>query len=136
MKNEVRPWTLKHAKWAWKLFKAQRAEDNGDYKRSLQLLAEAGQIKALWAPGRVQTARLLLRDQRIEEAQSAFAALRKELETSDDPKDQYLRCYCAAMLADIRGDFGQYQHQARRAGSIACKERLRRLFPLVANGVS
>ena len=113
MEPDVPPLTWKRVKWAWKLFKAARSEVNGEYGRGLQLLEEASQIKALLPSDRVLRAKLLLQNQRTQEAQSAFAALRKELEGSENPNRQYLKHYCNAMLALIRADFGHIQHQAK-----------------------
>ncbi|HWJ59804.1 MAG TPA: hypothetical protein VNR68_09255, partial [Sphingomicrobium sp.] len=78
MKNEPPPRSWRRAKWAWKLFQANRAEAKGDFETALRRIDEAAEIKALWAPERVQRALLLLRSQRTGEAHRAFSALRSE----------------------------------------------------------
>ena len=132
MEPDTPPLTRQRAKWAWKLFRAKQSDRNGEYQRGLDWLDEAAQIKALYPQHRVLRAKLLLRNQRIQEAQSAFAALRKELEDSEDPDNQYLRHYCSTMLATIRADTAHVRHQAKAAQSIPCSPMLLRRFPLVA----
>jgi len=124
------PRSLKRAKWAWKLFKAKQAERRGDYDGGLRLLNEAAHMKPLWAPERVLRAMLLLRSQRLPEAQAAFASLRKDFEGSDDPDLQYLRRFCTAMLGVITGNSLRLDYEAKQAHSIPCKARLRERFPL------
>jgi hypothetical protein len=130
MEPDAPPRTWKRAKWAWKLVKASMAEDRGDFDQGLRLLDDAAQIKALRADRRVQRAMLLLRAQRLPEAQSAFASLRKEFAGSPDPDLQYLKRYCTAMLGMIRGDPGPLAMATKEARSIPCRQRLRRNFPL------
>jgi hypothetical protein len=130
MDPDVPPRTWKRAKWAWKLFKAARAEHRGDFDQGLRLLDEAAQVKALRPEYRVQRAMLLLRAQRLSEAQTAFAALRKECAGSSDSNLQYLTRYCTAMLGMIRGDPGPLAVATKEARSISCQPRLRRKFPL------
>jgi hypothetical protein len=74
---------------------------------------------------------VLLRSQRIPEAQSTFSSLRKEFEGADEPDLQYLRRFCTAMLGMIRIDSGPMNHEAKQAQTIPCRPSLRRRFTLV-----
>lgn len=130
MDPDVPPRTWRRLQWAWKLLKATRSDDTGDYELGLQQLDEASRIKALYPAERVLRAKLLLRSQRDQEAQTLFASLRKELDESENPDLRYLRHYCNAMLALIRLDFGHVHLQAKLAQSLPCKQRLRYRFPL------
>lgn len=101
MPEKIRPLTWKRVVWAWKLFRAGRAEIDGDWETGLRLVDEAAQMNDLWAYHRVLRAVLLVRSQRMAEAQLAFVALWNEFEGSDNPDHQYLQAYCKATLEAI-----------------------------------
>jgi hypothetical protein len=124
------PFSRLRAKWATLLLKASRAEAKGEFARALTLLDEADAIKPLQAGRRAHRALLLLRSQRLSEAQSALSSLRKELENSDDPDLQYLRRWCTATLGLILMNPAQFNREAREAQSIPCSNRVRKRFPL------
>lgn len=128
MEPDLPPRTWQRAKWAWKLFKADMAEDGGDFQEGIQLLDDAAQSKALPAFRQVQRAMLLLKAERLAESQSAFAALRKEFDGATDPDLQYLKRYCTAILGTITGNSGVFPDKT--AESIPCKRRLKRRFPV------
>lgn len=130
MDPDLPPRTWQRAKWAWKLLKATRAENRGDFDEALQLIDEAARSKALLSASKVQRAKLLLKAGRLPESQSAFASLRKELDGSPDPDLQYLKRYCEAMLGMITGNIGALAVAEREVRSIPCRPRLRRRFPL------
>ena len=80
---------------------------------------------------RVQRARLLLRMQRIKEANLAFLALRNELKGSEHPDQKYLRHYCTYMLSSMsRTSSGQWGYEAEQAKLIPCSPSLKRNFPM------
>ena len=124
---------MKKLAWMWMLFRAARAESDGDFKRALRLLDEAALTKPLWPPERVQRAMLLLKDQRKAEAQKAFAMLRSEFKTSDDYDVRYLRHYCTSMLSMMTPSSAQWAYEASQAKKIACRARLKRRFPMVTS---
>jgi hypothetical protein len=131
--DDAPPRSWKRAKWAWRLLQAKRAERKGDYEGGLRLLEEAELIKPLWASERVLRAMLLLRAQRVPEAQSSFSMLRREFEGADDPDLQYLRRFCTAMLGMIRVDAAPMNYEAKQAQTIPCSPRLRQRFPLISS---
>jgi hypothetical protein len=117
-------------RWAWLLFKASRAEHADDYDLSLSLFDEADGIKPLPDGRRAQRALVLLRAQRLEEAQSALAQLRAEFKGSANPDRQYLRRWATATLALMRSASSQAEHEAKAAQDIPCSRLLRWRFPL------
>lgn len=125
------PLSWRRFKWAGQLFMADRAEAKGHYDAALEWLRRAEEIRPLGPRDRVFRAMVLLRSQRLREAHSLFASLRKEFGGATDPTRQYLRRYCTAMLGMLRLDSGPMDYEARQARSIPCSPSLRRRFPLV-----
>jgi hypothetical protein len=133
MRNDAPPASWRRAKWAWKLFQASRAEAHGDFETALRRLDQAAEIKALWAPERVQRAMLLLRSQRTAEAHRAFSALRMEFKGSEDPDLQYLSHYCTSMLSALQPGSTQWSYEAEQGRKIKCRARLKSRFPMVTS---
>jgi hypothetical protein len=125
------PRSCRRLRWAVKLAGVRRAEEKADYRLALERLDSAAAIKPLWPEHRVWRAWLLLREQRLEESQNAFAALRKEFQGSENPDLKYLRHFCTAMLGMLRIDAAPMAFAARQAADIPCRPSLRRNFPLV-----
>jgi hypothetical protein len=132
-RGRSRPGSLRRLRWAGLLWRASRREGKGDFEAALAALEAADRLEPLWPAERVQRAWLLLRAQRLREAQRAFAALWKEWEGAEDPDRQYLRRFCNAMLGMIRVDPGPMHYEARAARDIPCRPRLRRRFVLVGD---
>jgi hypothetical protein len=126
-----RPGSVRRWRWALHLWRAGRREGKRDYDGAIAALDAAARLEPLWPAERVQRAMLLLKAQRLKEAQQAFAALWKEWQAADDPDRQYLRRYCNAMLGMIRTDASPMALEARAARDIPCHAWLRRRFPLV-----
>ena len=127
----IRPWTWAAFKWAVTLAKADFAEDRGDFDRAWSLLNEAEQMGRLRVQDRVQRARLLLRMQRLNEANKAFLVLRDELKGSEHPDRKYLRHYCTYMLSSMsRASSGQWAYEAEQAKQLPCSASLKRNFPM------
>jgi tetratricopeptide (TPR) repeat protein len=124
------PFARRRLRWAWLLFKADLAEIRGDYDQAIALLDQANGLKPLRDERRAHRALLLLRSQRLVEAQSALASLRKEFEQSADPDRAYLRRWCTATLGLMRVESAQFDREAHKAAAIPCRPRLRRRFPL------
>jgi hypothetical protein len=114
----------------WKIFRSYRAEQARQFDLAIQLLDEAAQIRTLSAADHVRRAWLLLKAQRVPEAQSAFALLRKKLQGADDPDLRYLRHFCTATLGMMGMEPAVADYEAKQAASLRCSRRLRREFPL------
>lgn len=122
--------SIQRFRWAWLLFKASRAEHVDDYNLALSLFDEADGIKPLPDNRRAQRALILLRAQRLEEAQSALAQLRAEFSGSTNPDRQYLWRWTTATLALMRSAPSQAEYEAQAARDIPCSRLLRWRFPL------
>ena len=130
MKPATPAFSPRRARWAWKLTKALSSEERGNFQQGLILLEQADSIRDLRAEDRVLRARLLLRSQRLEHAQNAFAKLAREFDGTAEPDLQYLRRYCLRTLALMRSDPIRHRLEVQAAKDIDCKPRLRRNFPL------
>jgi hypothetical protein len=124
------PFSRRRFGWAWLLLKAARAEQRGDFDKVIALLDEAAEIQPLRAEDRAYRALLLLRSQRLREAQSALAALHKKFQAGADPDRQYLWRWATATLGLMRVNAAQFDREARLAQTIPCRPGLRRRFPL------
>ena len=60
---------------------------------------------------------------RLEEAQQEFSAIRNELNAPQSDKTKYLRYYCNYWLANIRGDIEQAEYEVRQASNLSYKSR-------------
>jgi hypothetical protein len=116
-------------KWAWKIARAGSFERKREFERALRDLDGAANIWPLRASDRVHRARLLLRNQRIQEGHRAFATLREEFKGSDDPGIRYLRHYCTYQLSSLTGS-AQWSYEAKQAKLIDCSRSLKRRFPM------
>jgi hypothetical protein len=117
-------------KLARKIFQSHRAEQKRQFPLAIQLLDEVAEIRALGAADHVRRAWLLLKCQKIPEAQAAFSSLRKSLEGSSDPELRYLRHFCTAMLGMIAMEPAVANYESKQALTVPCSRRLRRQFPL------
>lgn len=117
---------------AWKMFRAFKAESNGDFDRALQFIDEAAEIAPLQAWFRVKRATLLLRLERVDDAHRAFDALRQEFKGSSNPNREYLRHYCTAMLSLMQPGSCQWSYEAKQANSIKCSRAVKGLLPMVS----
>src|SRR5438270_9093069 len=116
-------------KWAWKIARAGSYERKREFERALRDLDDAADIWPLRASDRVHRARLLLRNQRIQEGHRGFATLREEFKGSDDPDIQYLRHYCTYELSYLTRS-PQWSYEAKQAKLINCGRSLKRRFPI------
>ena len=130
MKPDAGKWSWRRLPWAWKIASAGSLERKGYFDRALTLLDEAEGIGPLRPSDRVLRARLLLRSQRIGDANNAFVALRNEFKGSRDPDFQYLGRYCTYILSSLHRSSGQWSHEAKEAASIAGRASLKRRFPM------
>ena len=130
MADRIRPRTWKRAIWAWKLFRAGRAEIAGDWEAGLQLIDEAAQMSELWPYHRVLRAVLLVRSQRMSEAQLAFVSLWNEFDGSDDPDHLYLQAYCKATLETIWGNSTPSIDRTRHPPPSLLNRAIRERFPI------
>lgn len=124
------PSLARRFRFAWRMLKALRAEHRGDFDRALHLVDGAAAILPLRASDRVWRAMLLLRAQRIGDAQKAFGALRDEFKASDNPDLRYLRHFCTYQMAAIMPS-DQWAYEAKQAKLTPCREYLKRRFPMV-----
>jgi tetratricopeptide (TPR) repeat protein len=116
--------------WAALLFKARMADLRGDFEGAITFLDKATQLNPARDEDRAYRALLLLRCQRLDDAQSSLAALRKEFERSSDPDRQYLWRWTTATLGLMHVNASQFDREAKAAQSIPCRRRIRLRFPL------
>lgn len=123
-----RPWFRS----GWKLIRSFNAEGKGDFARAIQLIDEAGGIAPLQAWFWVKRATLLLRLERVEEANRWFDDLRQQLKDSTSPERRYLYHYCGAMLSLMQPGSSQWSHEAKQANAIKCGWFVKGLLPMVS----
>ena len=131
MNDRPRAFSPRRFRFAWKLLKAIRAEQKGEFDRALRLVDEAAEIMPLRPSDRVVRAMLLLGAQRTREAPAAFAALREDFRGSDDADLRYLRHFCTHQLSLLIPSSGQWSYEAKQANLIDCRRYLKHRFPMV-----
>ncbi|MEO0439678.1 MAG: hypothetical protein AAF067_02260 [Pseudomonadota bacterium] len=116
---------------AYRISKMVHAQDSDDPEELVQEIKKVNQIGKLFRgeyPAMTIQYRARIAEQRalqnrLEEAQREFSKIREELKDKDSEKAKYVRRYCNFWLANIRGDGGQAQYEARQAAKLSYSSR-------------
>lgn len=105
---------------AWRFVQAQDSDDPEDLIEEIHKINRLswlirGKHPEIHLSDRAQIAKQRVLQDRLEEAQQEFSAIREELRSKDSDKARYLRYYCNYWLANIRGDWGQAEYELRQA---------------------
>ena len=114
---------------AWRFVKAEDSDDPEDVITEIHKMNRLswilrGKNPEIRLSDRARIAEQRVLQNRLEEAQREFSAVREQLRSKDSDKAKYLRYYCNYWLARIRGDWGQAEYELRQAAKISYKSRI------------
>ena len=113
---------------AWRLVQAQDSVDPEDLIEEIHKMNRLswilrGRHPEIRLEDRAKIAEQRVLQNRLEEAQREFSAIRKELRHKHSSKAKYLRYFCNYWLANIRGDWEQAEYELKQTEKIPYKSR-------------